>query len=94
MMNTYGLSQMPVLEEGKSVGSLREGKLMSKLLDNRDLMQSKVSDVMEKGFPVVNEDIGIEAAVKYLKSSPAILIEEYGRIVGILTRHDVLNSQP
>jgi cystathionine beta-synthase len=94
MMNTYGLSQIPVLEEGKSVGSLREGKLMSKLLENRDLMQSKVSDVMEKGFPVVNEDIGIETAVKYLKSSPAILIEEYGRIVGIVTRHDVLNSQP
>jgi cystathionine beta-synthase len=94
MMNTYGLSQIPVLEEGRSVGSLREGKLMSKLLENRDLMQSKVSDVMEKGFPVVNEDIGIETAVKYLKSSPAILIEEYGRIVGIVTRHDVLNSQP
>jgi cystathionine beta-synthase len=94
MMNTYGLSQIPVLEEGKSVGSLREGKLMSKLLENRDLMQSKVFDVMEKGFPVVNEDIGIETAVKYLRSSPAILIEEYGRIVGIVTRHDVLNSQP
>jgi cystathionine beta-synthase len=94
MMNMYGLSQLPVLDEGKSVGSLREGKLMAKLLDNRDLMQSKVSDVMEKGFPVVNEDISIEAAVKNLKSSPAILIEEYGRIVGIVTRHDVLNAQP
>src|SRR4030095_872691 len=33
MMNTYGLSQLPVLDEGKSVGSLREGKLMAKLLD-------------------------------------------------------------
>jgi cystathionine beta-synthase len=94
MMNKYGLSQIPVLDEGRSVGSLREGKLMSKLLDNRDLVQSKVSDVMEKGFPVVSEDVGIETAVKYLKSSPAILVEEYGRIVGILTRHDVLNSQP
>ncbi|HEX8183715.1 MAG TPA: cysteine synthase [Blastocatellia bacterium] len=94
MMNTYGLSQLPVLDEGKSVGSLREGKLMAKLLENRDLMQSKVSDVMERGFPVVNEDISIEAAVKNLKSSPAILVEEYGRIVGIVTRHDVLNAQP
>ncbi|HEX8087632.1 MAG TPA: pyridoxal-phosphate dependent enzyme [Blastocatellia bacterium] len=94
MMHTYGLSQMPVLEEGKSVGSLREGKLMAKLLDNRDLVQSKVSEVMERGFPVVNEDISIEMAAKYLKASPAILVEEYGRIVGIVTRHDVLNAQP
>jgi cystathionine beta-synthase len=94
MMNMYGLSQLPVLDEGKSVGSLREGKLMAKLLDNRDLMQSKVSDVMERGFPVVNEDLGMETAVKNLKSSPAILVEEYGRIVGIVTRHDILNAQP
>jgi cystathionine beta-synthase len=94
MMNTYGLSQIPVLDEGKSVGSLREGKLMSKLLENRELVQAKVSDVMEKGFPVVNEDASIDTAVKYLRSSPAILVEEYGRIVGIVTRHDVLNSQP
>jgi cystathionine beta-synthase len=94
MMHTYGLSQMPVIKEGKSVGSLREGKLMAKLLDDRDLVQSKVSDVMESGFPVVNEDVSIETAAKYLRASPAILVEEYGRIVGIVTRHDVLNAQP
>jgi len=93
MMKTYGLSQLPVLEEGRSVGSVREGRLMAKLLDNRDLLQSPVSEVMDRAFPVVNEDIGVEAAVKYLKTSPALLIEEYGRIVGIVTRQDVLDVQ-
>jgi cystathionine beta-synthase len=93
LMNTYGLSQLPVLDEGRSVGSLREGRLMSKLLENRELVQSPVSDVMEKGFPVVSEDVGVESAIKYLKHSPAILVEEYGRIVGIVTRYDVLDAQ-
>ena len=93
MMNKYGFTQLPVLEEGRSVGSLREGRLMSKLLDNRDLIESSVSEVMEKGFPVVDEDIDLDTAVKYLKNSPAVLVEEYGRIVGIVTRHDVLNAQ-
>jgi cystathionine beta-synthase len=93
MMKTYGLSQLPVLEEGKSVGSLREGRLMGKLLDNRELMQSPVSDVMDRALPVVNEDIGVETAVKYLKNSPALLVEEYGRIVGIVTRQDVVDVQ-
>ena len=37
---------------------------MAKLLDNRDLMQSPVSEVMERGFPVVNEDISVETAVE------------------------------
>ncbi|MFL6212656.1 MAG: pyridoxal-phosphate dependent enzyme [Blastocatellia bacterium] len=93
LMNSYGLSQLPVLDEGKSVGSLREGKLMAKLLDNRELLQSRVGEVMEKGFPVIADDMGMESAVKSLRNSPAILVEEYGRIVGIITRHDVLAAQ-
>jgi cystathionine beta-synthase len=93
MMKTYALSQLPVLEEGKSVGSLREGRLMGKLLENRELMQSSVSEVMDRALPVVNEDVSVETAVKYLKSSPALLVEEYGRIVGIVTRQDVVDVQ-
>jgi predicted transcriptional regulator len=93
LMNKYGLSQLPVLEDGRSVGSLREGKLMGKLLVDRALMDATVSEVMEKGFPVVNEDDDLDAAVKHLRTSPAILVAEYGRIVGILTRHDVLAAQ-
>jgi cystathionine beta-synthase len=93
MMNTYGLSQLPVLEDGKSVGSLREGRLMAKLLENPDLLQSPVSEVMDKGFPVLDDDLELAAAVKYLKNSPAVLVGEYGRIVGIVTRYDVLDAQ-
>jgi cystathionine beta-synthase len=93
MMKAYGLSQLPVLEEGKSVGSIREGRLMAKLLDNRELMESDVSDVMDRALPVLNEDMSVQTAVKYLKSSPALLVEEYGRIVGIITRQDVLDLQ-
>src|SRR5262244_2819765 len=81
IMNTYGFSQLPVLEEGKSVGSIREGKLMSKLLDKRELMDAPVADVMDKSFPVISEDISYEGAVKHLRNSQAILVEEYGRIV-------------
>ena len=93
MMKTYSISQLPVLEEGKSVGSLREGRIMAKLLDNRELMEAPVSEVMDRALPVVNEDISVRTAVKYLKSSPALLVEEYGRIVGIVTRQDVVDVQ-
>lgn len=90
-MNHYGLSQVPVLEDGRSVGSVREARLMARLLKNRDLLNAPVRDVMEVPFPVVNENVEVETAVKYLKTSPAILVEEYGRIIGIITRYDVLD---
>jgi cystathionine beta-synthase len=93
LMNAHGLSQIPILDEGNCVGSLREGRLMAKLLNNPELLQAPVSEVMDAPFPVVNETVEAERAMKYLKHSPAILVEEYGRIVGIITRHDVLDVQ-
>ncbi|MEP7269918.1 MAG: pyridoxal-phosphate dependent enzyme [Acidobacteriota bacterium] len=92
-MNQHGLSQLPVLDDGNSVGSLREGRIMAKLLDDRELLHAPVSEVMDAPFPVVNESVEVERATKYLKHAPAILIEEYGRIVGIITRYDVIDTQ-
>src|SRR5262249_8650626 len=88
LMTDQGLSELPVIEEGKSIGSLRESRIMAQLLDNRELMQKPVSEVMGSPFPVINEGVDVERATMYLKDSPAILVEEYGRIVGILTRFD------
>jgi cystathionine beta-synthase len=93
IMNNHGFSQIPVLDEGKSVGSIREATLMSQLFKNRDLIQSPIEDVMDKSFPVLREDLELDSVVKYLKNSSAVLVEEYGRIVGIITRHDIIGMQ-
>jgi len=91
-MNELGLTQIPVLEDGESVGSLREGRLLSKVFNDRDLLEGPVNKVMEKGFPTVDVDADINVVTRKLRSSPAVLIEEYGRITGIITRHDVLDT--
>jgi predicted transcriptional regulator len=36
-------------------------------------------------------DASSSEVTRRLQSSPAVLVEEYGRIVGIITRHDVLD---
>jgi predicted transcriptional regulator len=48
---------------------------------------------MDVPFPVVGETVEIPRVKQYLKESPAVLVEEYGRIVGIVTRHDVLDIE-
>src|ERR687893_723832 len=55
-MDEMGLSHIPVVEEGKSVGSLRENRLLAKVLANRELLEGPVSEVMGNGFPVVDVD--------------------------------------
>jgi cystathionine beta-synthase len=91
-MNELGLTQIPVIEDGESVGSLRENHLLSKVFNNRELLESPVSTVMDKSFPVVDVDETVNVVTRKLRLSPAVLVEEYGRITGIITRHDVLDS--
>jgi cystathionine beta-synthase len=90
-MDQSGISQLPVIDsEGKSVGSVRESRLMARALEDRDVLEAPIIDAMEASFPVVDESIDTKSCVALLRSSPAILIEEFGRVVGIVTRHDVL----
>ena len=90
-MSENGITQIPVLEEGKSVGSLRESRVLAKLLKDRDLMDAPVSEVMEDSFPVVDESASMNQVSQKLMKSPAVLVEEYKRIIGIITRADVLD---
>lgn len=92
-MNDSGVTQIPVLEENRSVGSLRESRVLAKLLANRELLNSPVSDVMDESFPVIEMDANIAQIRKILQQSPAVLIEDFKRITGIITRTDVLELQ-
>jgi cystathionine beta-synthase len=90
-MDEFGLTQIPVIEESKSVGALRESRLLAKVLGNRDLLSAPVSEVMEASLPVVDVDASAAEVTRLLRRSPAVLIEEFGRITGIITRHDMLD---
>ena len=90
-MDDLGLTQIPVLDEGRATGSLRENRVLAKVVRNRELLTSPVSEVMEGSFPIVDVDASSSEVTKRLQTSPAVLVEEYGRITGIITRHDVLD---
>jgi cystathionine beta-synthase len=91
-MSELGITQIPVLEDGRSVGSVRENRILAKVLANRELLDSPVSAIMENGFPIVDVDASSAEVMRKLQESPAVLVEEYGRITGIITRHDVLDT--
>ena len=90
-LEQYNVSQIPVLEDNRSVGSLSEADMMSMIIDNPATIDKKVSEVMEKPYPVIDESEDIRHGIQYLKESPAILVSQYGRLIGILTRYDVLD---
>jgi cystathionine beta-synthase len=91
IMNENGITQIPVLDNQVSVGSLRESRILTKLIENRELLDASVGEVMEKSFPIVDVDASSNTIKVALRKSPAVLIEDFKRITGIITRSDVLD---
>jgi cystathionine beta-synthase len=90
LMSENGVTQVPVIDENRSVGSLRESRVLAKLLADGGLISAPVREVMDESFPVVDIDASIAQIKPKLQESPAVLIEDFKRIVGIITRSDVL----
>lgn len=90
VLNTKGFSQLPVIDDGQAVGSIREARLMSNLLGNHSLLDDEVETIMEPSFPTLDERTELNIVKKYLSDSPAVLVTEYGRIKDIITRYDIL----
>jgi cystathionine beta-synthase len=90
-MSENGVTQIPVLDGHASVGSIRESHVLALLLKDREMINSKVREVMDASFPIVEMDESIDKIKHKLTKSPAVLIEDFKRITGIITRSDVLD---
>ncbi|MCP5053190.1 MAG: cystathionine beta-synthase [bacterium] len=90
-MKTYYIGQTPVIEKGKSVGSLEDWSLMERVLEDSSLLEKPVKEIMGESFPVVGSDQSIETVKRFLtKEHSAVLVEEKGKITGIITKADLM----
>lgn len=92
LISTWGLSQLPVVDGGESVGSVGES-LMARVLEDARLLDRPVAEVMAAPFPVVDAHVPLDRLVRMLsKETPAALVRDEGRLVGIVNRYDVLRE--
>jgi cystathionine beta-synthase len=92
LLSTWGLSQLPVVDGDDCVGSVTEG-LMARVLEDGKLLDQPVAELMSGPFPVVDADVPLDRLVALLsKETPAALIRDGGRLVGIVNRYDVLRE--
>jgi len=92
LLSTWGLSQLPVVDGNESVGSIAEG-LIARVLEDARILDRPVAELMSGPFPVVDADVPLHRLVSMLsKESPAALVRDGGRLVGIVNRYDVLRE--
>jgi cystathionine beta-synthase len=93
LMTTYDVSQIPVLENGECVGGLIEASLMTRALAQPALLDRPVREVMDAPFPVIDASFPVDRLAPMLtRESPAALVQKGGRLIGIVSRYDLLQQ--
>ncbi|MFQ6044732.1 MAG: pyridoxal-phosphate dependent enzyme [Gemmatimonadales bacterium] len=92
LMETYDVSQLPIVEHGDCVGSVSEGPLMARAIAAPQALEQPVRELMEAPFPVVDEEFPMDRFTEILsRETPAVLVRQAGELKGIVTRYDLLH---
>lgn len=91
LIKRHDVSQLPVLREGDCVGSVSEGMLMARVIEDPAVLDEALDDLMEPPLPVIDAGLDLDGVARLLtRSNPAVLVRDSGELAGILTRYDVV----
>jgi cystathionine beta-synthase len=92
LMEKAGISQLPVVQAGKSVGCIQEVTLARILHDQRDPASVSVGDVMARPLPTLETSVHLDEAYRLLLAgNTGVLATADGNIVDIVTRIDLVH---
>lgn len=92
-MRKYSISQIPVMRDGKFVGSLDEAHTYQVLVEDHTKLNAPISSIMQKAFPIVNPNTSIEEISKLInKETPAVLVEFDDNKFNIITKQDIISA--
>jgi predicted transcriptional regulator len=90
VMVRHAISQMPIINGNKVVGTITEESIIRKLGSN--ISEEKVGNVMDPPLPMVSEETSISAILPLLERRQGVLVVRGKKVVGIITRSDVLKT--
>src|SRR5438132_3453444 len=89
VMRRRGYSQLPVLDGGRSIGSLSEKTVLDRAAHGEnleELFRRRVGDVMESPLPVVNEDTYVVALYELLLENYAVLSSSSNSVLRTISK--------
>ncbi len=94
VMSKMDISQIPVTNGGRIVGSLNESLLYAKVVANPEIKAQKVESIMQSAFPFVDISAPIDSlSAMITDTNPAVLVKDFKLDkTYIITRYDIINA--
>lgn len=91
IMRKYDVSQLPVMEEGKFVGSIDDVHLLPALSKDPDARDKSIGNYMQAPYPIVQSSDTIATIAKQIdESNGAVLVDLGQGKYHIITRHNLV----
>ena len=91
LIREFNISQLPVLKDGKVVGAVTEGALLTKVLDGTANPETRLEYLIEKALPTVSLHEHLPRVMKLLAERNAMVaVDDSGRPAGVITRFDLI----
>ena len=92
IMERYGISQMPVLENGYCLGMITNKTVMDLTFESKLAKIYVNKQILEQDYSTVNVQAGLNHVRRIMIYFPYALVENKGIIHGILVRDDITNE--
>jgi len=93
VMMQHGISQVPVMEDGKVVGSLTEKRILNLLIEEPEARDRAVREVMGKPLPILPTHTTLEELSAHLDAQTgAVLVPNPEDHYDIITRSDLISA--
>lgn len=92
-MREHGISQVPVLEGNHVAGLVTETSILEAIGAGKDIARLTAGDVMADAPPVLPSTTPIAAVWQLLEHIPLVIVRDRSRILGVVTRADLLGAQ-
>ena len=97
IMNEFQIGSLIVLEKGKAKGIVTERDFLRRVIEEaRDVVNTKVKEIMTTPLVVVEPSTDLEEAVKLMLKSKIkkLAVVDANKLVGIVTLTDIARFQP
>lgn len=90
-MKKHEISQLPVVLNGIILGLVSETVFLDALTSGMDI-NTNIEKIMGDVPPTLSINADVDAAANLLKYYPLILIQDKGKLKGIVTKADIISS--